>query len=222
MNYAECYSYNWTCVINCLPLIIFYQIINKSLKSYILYVVILYLIWFATYSVLHELCHIFGSWITGAKIKDYQLIPRFLKGDYKTGYVNSVFENGFQSFISQIFPYFRDLIFLFIGYIVLKRKKITNTFLTGLVLILFVLSPLYDVFNNYFAFVLGAKNDFSAIKGTIGNFGTHTIGLFLTLTGIFVLWRVFVIYKKQSGLVGFTNSFWRENPHLFIGIVAEI
>jgi hypothetical protein len=181
-----------------LPLVIFYQIISKSLKSYIFYVVILYLIWFATYSLLHELCHMFGSWITGAKIKDYQLIPRFWKGDYKNGYVDSVFENGFQSFISPISPYFRDLIFLFIGYIVLKRKKITNTFLTGLILILFVLSPLFDVFNNYFAFVLGAKSDFNAIKGTIGYFGTHTIGLLITLTGVFILWRVFLIYKKQS------------------------
>jgi hypothetical protein len=98
-------------IIIVLPLIIFFQIINKSFKIYVLYVVLLFLVWFATYSLLHELCHTFGSWLTGAKIKDYQLIPGFWKGDYKTGYVNSVFEDGFQSFISLIYPYFRDLIF---------------------------------------------------------------------------------------------------------------
>lgn len=105
------------------PLIIFYQNTNKSYKLYILYIVLLYLMWFVTYALLHELCHVFGSWITGAKIKDYQLMPQFWKGDFKTGYVHADFENGFQSFISPLSPYLRDLIFLFIGYSMLIRKK---------------------------------------------------------------------------------------------------
>lgn len=180
-----------------LPLIFFYQRKNKGFKSYILYVVLLYLIWFFTYSLLHELCHVIGSRITGAKIEDYQLIPHFWKCDFKTGYVNSVFTNGFQNIISNISPYFRDLIFMFIGYFVLKRKKITNSFVTGLVIILFVLSPLFDVFNNYSGFVIGVHTDFNNIEVTIGSFWTHAIGLFLALAGIFILWRVFAIYRKD-------------------------
>ncbi len=183
-----------------LPLIVFYQITHKSYKLYVLYVVLLYLIWLATYSLLHELCHAFGCLITGAEIKDYQLIPHFWEGDFKTGYLNADFENGYQSFISLTAPYFRDLIFLFIGYILLKRKKIINSFINGLVIVLFVLSPLYDVFNNYFAFVLGARNDFNGIKGTAGYFLTHTIGILFTLAGIYTLWRVFLLYKKYPAV----------------------
>lgn len=180
------------------PLIVFYKRKNKDSRSYILYVASLYLIWFLTYSLLHELSHMFGSWITGAKIEDYQLIPRFWEGDFKTGYVHSVFTNGFQSVISPIFPYFRDLVFLFIGYFVLKRKKITNSFVTGLVIVLFVLSPLFDIFNNYFIFVLGTPDDFSNIEAVIGFFWTHAIGLLLTLTGILILWKVFTIYREDK------------------------
>ena len=183
-----------------LPLIIFYKRENKSSRSYILYVVLLYFIWFLTYSLLHELSHVIGSWITGTKIESYQLIPRFWEGDFKTGYVGSVFTNGFQSFIIPIFPYFRDLVFLFIGYFVLKWKKITNSFVAGLVIILFVLSPLFDVFNNYFVFVIGTHSDFSNIEVAIGSFWTHAIGLFLTLTGILLLWKVFAIYGKDSDI----------------------
>jgi hypothetical protein len=181
-----------------LPLILYYQKIQISFKTYVFYIMLLYLIWFATYSLLHELCHVFGSWITGAEITEYQLIPRFWDGDYKNGYVQSELENRYQLFISPIFPYLRDMFFLFIGYMVLKRIKNNYPFVAGLVLILFVLSPLYDVFNNYIAFVLGAKNDFYCISGVIGSLGVHAIGLLFTLTGLAVLWIVFQILGKQT------------------------
>lgn len=126
----------------------------------------------------------------------YQLIPRFWEGDFKTGYVNSDFENELQNFISPMSPYFRDLIFLSVGYFVFRSGKTSNSFVNGLVIVLFVLSPLYDVFNNYFAFVLSARNDFTAIKGTIGSLWTHTIGLLFTLAGMFVLWTVFMTFKE--------------------------
>ena len=180
------------------PLIFYYQRIQKSYKTYIFYIVILYLIWFTTYSLLHELCHVFGSWITGANVTDYQLIPRFWEGDFKNGYVQSELENEYQLFFSPISPYLRDIIFLFIGYIFLKMVKIKYSFITGLVLILFVLSPLYDVFNNYFAFVIGAKNDFYSVRVAIGSFGVHTIGLLFTLTGVVVLLRLYQISGKHT------------------------
>ena len=182
-----------------LPLILYFQRIHKGIKTYI-YVVILYLIWFSTYSLLHELCHMLGSWITGAKIHDYQLVPRFWEGDYKNGYVKSELVNGFQLFFSPISPYLRDMILLAIGYLILKKIKIPYSFVTGLVIILFILSPLYDVFNNYFAFVLGAKNDFNCIMGVIGDFWTHIIGIFFTLIGIIIVWKVLVMTIENKNM----------------------
>ena len=185
-----------------LPLIIYFQRMNTGYKTYILYVTALYLLWFSTYSLFHELCHIFGSLITGVTINDYQLIPRFWQGDFKNGYVNSVFHNNLQLFISPVSPYVRDIICLWIGYIILKRITILRTFVTGLVLIFFILSPIYDVFNNYFAFVLGARNDFNGIATAIGRFGAHAIGAGFTLAGIVVLYMTALpILKRQVAKV---------------------
>ena len=72
-----------------LPLIIFYQ--RRKLKPIIYFrnVVLLYLIWFLTYGLMHELCHMIGVWLVGVKILDYQLMPHFWLGEYKTGYVEA-------------------------------------------------------------------------------------------------------------------------------------
>jgi amino acid permease len=91
-----------------LPLILFYQNSNWKYRSYLSDLILLYLIWFFSYAFLHESGHVIGSWITGAKIMDYQLIPPYWKGDFKTAYINSVFENEYQGFVSGIFPYFQN------------------------------------------------------------------------------------------------------------------
>jgi hypothetical protein len=76
--------------------------------------------------------------------------------------------------------------------------RLPTLFFTGLVIVLFILSPLYDVFNNYFAFVLGALNDFNMIRITIGPLLTHTIGLLFTTVGLLALWYVFGIYQRNQ------------------------
>jgi hypothetical protein len=137
----------------------------------------------------------FGSWIMGTPILDYQLIPPFWKGDFRTAYVNSPFENNNQAVVSLIMPYLRDIVFVIPGFLILKRKGINNYFLTGLVLIVFILSPLYDVINNYSAFVFMSYGDFNGISKIIGAVYTNAIGLLFTLTALFITFRIFKIYK---------------------------
>lgn len=174
-----------------LPLIVFYQRLNKSYKAYVLYIAFLYVLWFGTYALLHESCHLVGSWLTGARIKDYQLVPHFWMGDFATGYVNSELQNRVQGFVSPIAPYVRDMLFLGIGYLAFKRRRVTNSLLQGVVLVLLVLSPLYDLFNNYAAFLFGRENDFSAIRMSVGAVWTHAIGTLFTFTAAFTLWLIF-------------------------------
>jgi len=94
-----------------LPLIKFYQRSKLTRKQYIINIALLYLIWYFSYSVLHEFSHTFGSWITGTKILDYQLIPHFWEGDFKTAYIDTQFENNIQAVVSVIMPYLRILFF---------------------------------------------------------------------------------------------------------------
>jgi hypothetical protein len=179
-----------------LPLIIFYQKLNRSIKIYAPYVALLYLLWFFSYALLHELCHMFGSWITGAKIIDYQLFPKYLEGDFSNAFVKSEFKNSLQLFVSPASPYLRDLVFICTGYLIFRRKNLSGSFMEGLLLVLLILSPVYDVFNNYFAFILGARNDFSTICKTTGSFVTHAMGLLIIFAGIFILWDLFARIKN--------------------------
>lgn len=179
-----------------LPLIVFYQRLNKSYKAYVLYIAFLYVLWFGTYALLHESCHLVGSWLTGARIKDYQLVPHFWRGDFTTGYVNSDLQNGVQGFVSPIAPYVRDMLFLGIGYLAFKGRRVTNSLLQGVVLVLLVLSPFYDLFNNYAAFLFGRENDFNAIRMSVGAVWTHAIGTLFTFTAAFTVWLIFRMTQR--------------------------
>lgn len=179
-----------------LPLIFFYQRKKLSFKKYSLFIVVLYVLWISTYAILHEICHLFGSWITGTKIIDYQLIPAFLEGDFKTAYVNSQFKNNTQAFFSGIMPYFRDIVFLIMGFLILRKMSLHNSLLTGLILILLILSPLYDIVNNYSGFVFESYGDFYMLSLRFGNFIVHIIGITFILISLGFTFQVFRFYWK--------------------------
>lgn len=180
-----------------LPLILFYQRMARAPGSWVPFVAMQYLLWFFSYALLHEMCHVLGSWITGAKIIEYQLIPEYWKGDFTHAFVKSEFTTSLQLLISPASPYLRDLVFIFIGFLLFRSRQITGSFMDGFWLVLFVLSPVYDVFNNYFAFVLGARNDFSAIARMAGAPLTHAFGWFVLLLGILILGNLFAGIKNR-------------------------
>ncbi len=190
-------------IIIILPLILFYQRKKIHCLPLITHVVLLYAIWFSTYALIHELSHLFGTWITGAKVLDYQLMPKFWEGDFKTGYIRTDYDSSFQEFVVLIIPYFKNIILLAIGYIALNHGKKKSHFLVGLILVLLILSPLYDVVNNYFAFVLGALNDFNAMRNFTGNSGAHIIGISITLFSLFINYKIIFskIIKEENGTI---------------------
>ena len=180
-----------------LPLILFYQWSNLTGKKYISDIALLYLIWFFTYACMHELSHMFGSWIMGTKILDYQLIPPFWRGDFSTAYVDSFFENKTEAVVSLIMPYLRDIILLITGFWFLRRRKSGNYFLTGLILILLILSPLFDIINNYSGFIIKSYGDFKELSLKVGIVYTNVIGSLFALTAIFITMRIFLIYRSN-------------------------
>ena len=114
-----------------LPLILFCRHSGWTKRQIILNIVLLYFTWYLTYASLHELSHLFGSWITATKVSDYRLVPPFWMGDFRTAYVNSKFENVVQAFVSTIMPYLRDILFMIIGFWLTPKNKIKNYFLSG-------------------------------------------------------------------------------------------
>jgi hypothetical protein len=92
-------------------------------------------------------------------------------------------------------PYARDLALLIIGIIILRKKVIGNSFVIGLVLIMYIFSPLFDIVNNYSAFVFGVQNDFNALKVTTNTFFSNLIGVTFSLFAMSVTFWVIKYFK---------------------------
>ena len=177
-----------------LPLIRFYQRNNWGKKANLINLIFLLLIWSITYAAFHELCHLFGTYIVGGTITNYQLIPKYWKGDFRTAYVNPEYKTGFQEFVIRTIPYFRDLLFGIIGFLILKQQKIKNSFIVGLILIIFIFSSLFDVVTNFLGFAIDEDGDFNGLVKLIGRFWTYLIALFISSIIVWTTYRVFQIY----------------------------
>jgi hypothetical protein len=183
-------------IIIILPLILFYQLSSWKKSSYLIMIPILYLIWYFSYGMLHEFAHMIGVWISGKEILDYQLIPHFWKGQFGTGFVKFDFQGDKSDFLIILMPYLRDLVFVIIGYLIISRRIFNNSFMTGLVLIIFILSSFYDVTNNYLAYVFGYMNDFNALKISSNRLTSNFIGLSFMITSLLLTLKILLISKS--------------------------
>jgi hypothetical protein len=182
-----------------LPLVLLYARGNWPRRPWITYTVVLLLLWFSTYGTLHELSHLAGVILIRDKIVEHHLIPHFWEGEFTVGWVRSqsLHAPSWRDVLPGYGPYIRDILFLSIGLITLKAKS-RNAFLVRLVFVLFCLSSLFDIVDNYFnGYVLGRMpgNDFMGSAMRIGATWTNVIGVVSAGFAVYVVWQVMVFYK---------------------------
>jgi hypothetical protein len=178
-----------------LPLIIFFKRSEWNYRSYIFIIPVLYLIWYLSYALLHELSHMLGVWISGKEIYNYQLIPHFWEGEFGKGFVNYNYQGDKKDFLIIILPYIRDIIFLLIGYRILKKRKIKQSFWLGLILIMLIFSPLFDISNNYIAFLMGSMNDFNSLRDSGSSLVSNSIGISFIAFAVFISIKCVILGK---------------------------
>ena len=100
-----------------LPLVIFYQRSIWSYKKYLPGIVLIYLIWYLSYALFHELMHLPGALIFDKTIYEIKLIPRFWTGDLGSGYVRYDYKGDSMDFIIILLPYAKDMVLLALGYL---------------------------------------------------------------------------------------------------------
>jgi hypothetical protein len=184
-----------------LPILIFYLRSSWPQREVYINVTILPLIWYLFYAPIHELGHIFGCLIVGLEIKDYQLFSHFWEGSFGFAYVDvkEGFGENIRSFVSLIAPYVFDLISVIIGFYLLTRFKIRNSFLFGLVFLLFNVRPIYDLVDNFIGYFYN-HSDFvlaSRIAGTLPVFSFVIISVILA---VILLLSLLKKYKKYPSL----------------------
>ncbi|NOU18042.1 MAG: hypothetical protein HOO91_10860 [Bacteroidales bacterium] len=159
------------------PLILFYQRSIWTYKKYLPSIMIIYLIWYLSYMLFHELMHMLGAWIFDKTIYETKLIPKFWAGDLGSGYIRYDYKSDSKDFIIILLPYVRDIILLALGYLLIIKVEIKKPFMIGLILVIMILSPLFDIGNNYFAYLLGSMNDFNALGESSNKLFSHLIGI---------------------------------------------
>jgi hypothetical protein len=183
-----------------LPLLVFYLRSSWPKKEVNINVIILPLIWYVFYAPLHELGHILGCFIVGAEIKDYQLFAHFWEGSFGFAYVDvqGGLDVNMNSLIILISPYILDFISIIIGYYILTRYKIKNSFLLGLTFLIFCLRPLYDIVDNYIG-IFYNHSDLVLTSKIIGEYITYSYGIIsvtISLIAIILLLNKYKNYPK--------------------------
>jgi hypothetical protein len=182
------------------PLIIFYLRNNWPYIKWIICIPVILTITIFTYSFLHEFSHVIGLYVVGAKPTGYQLIPEYWKGDFTKAWVSSIPLNNWKDPIPGIFPYIKDCVFLTLGYLILLKTKISNCFLSGLIYCFFILSPSYDIINNFFIKLIVGEiqgNDFYGLSQGWGEIWAIIIGVSFSLYSIFISIIIPLYYKDH-------------------------
>jgi len=183
-----------------LPLLVIYLRSNWASKEIYFNVIILPLIWYLFYAPIHELSHILGCIIVGSKITDYRLFTHFWEGSFGFAYVDvqGGLDVNMNSLIILISPYILDFISIIIGYYILTRYKIKNSFLLGLTFLIFCLRPLYDIVDNYIG-IFYNNGDLVLTSKIIGEYITYSYGIIsvtISLIAIMLLLNKYKNYPK--------------------------
>jgi len=183
-----------------LPLLIVYLRSSWPNKEINFNVIFLPLIWYVFYAPIHEIGHILGCVIVGAEIKDYQLFAHFWEGSFGFAYVDvqGGLDVNMNSLIILISPYILDFISIIIGYYILTRYKIKNSFLLGLTFLIFCLRPLYDIVDNYIG-IFYNHSDLVLTSKIIGEYITYSYGIIsvtISLIAIILLLNKYKNYPK--------------------------
>lgn len=163
------------------PLLCLYLRGNWPLRTIITCLLTIPLIWYLTYAPFHELSHVAGTYLVGARVVDYKLIPRFWLGEFARAWIiTEGITHSWQQLVSTTFPYMLDLLCIVAGMFVLRRNLSKNAFVVGLVFMLLCLRPAFDFVCEPIAFLGGDRGDFYAVEGIIGS-GPTWLFIFLSL-----------------------------------------
>jgi hypothetical protein len=152
------------------PLILLYLKSNWHLRTIVLCLLTIPVLWYLTYAFLHEMSHVAGTYLVGGAVVDYKLIPRFWLGELGTAWIRTEgLAHAWQQLVSTGFPYILNVICIFAGFVILNRRFSGNPFVVGLVFMLLCLRPAFDFLSELTGYVSGNRGDYYAIRMMIGS-----------------------------------------------------
>jgi hypothetical protein len=179
------------------PLLFLYLKGNWPLRITVPCLLSIPILWYLSYSPLHELSHAAATYLVGGQVVYMKLIPSFWLGEFGRAWITPVgITQSWQRLIMTASPYILDVVCLAVVILVLRRGFSKNAFLVGLVFMLLCLRPAFDFVCEPIAFLSGDRGDLYHIEETIGSF---MIWSFLLLSiGLSVL-SILTILRRFIG-----------------------
>jgi len=177
-----------------LPIIKFYQRSNWTKKQRLVNTLLFAVSFLLIYAPLHEFCHFISGKLMNAEIIDYQFYSKYSAGKFQNAYVNFSELTTNQKFIITISPYVKSVIFAFVSFLVLRKKRIKSSFLVGLFFSIGLLFSAFDIADNLLGYV-NKLGDWNSISKIIGHFWTWFIGISMLSITLFFTYRIFTTHK---------------------------
>ncbi len=178
------------------PLLILYLKGDWPLRSTIPCLVTIPVLWYLTYSPLHELSHVVGTYLVGGRVTYIKLIPRFWMGEFSGGAMITPegFVHDWQWLVMTSSPYILDVACVAAGYAVLRRRFFRHSFAVGFTFMLLCLRPAFDLVCETVALIAGGRGDLYHTEKTIGGATIWTllaVSIGASATTVFIVLRRF-------------------------------
>jgi len=178
-----------------LPLIKFYQRSNWAKKQNLINILLLSFLFFIIYAPLHELSHFIAAKLTGVEIINFQFFNKYGVEDFQNAYIETGERSIFQDFVILIAPYVKDIIFAFVSFLILRTKHIRLSFFVGMIFSIGLLYSIFDIVDNFFAYLIQDFGDWNRLSRIIGDFWTSVIGVGMFSITLYLTYLIFSIYK---------------------------
>jgi hypothetical protein len=127
-------------------------------------------LWYLTYSPVHELSHVVGTYVAGGAVTEAKLIPSFWRGEFGRAWLTTDgIHADWQLSVMTGAPYILDGVSVAVGLSLLRRGFLSRPFAFGAVFMLLCLRPAFDVVCETVAFALGDRGDFYHIAQVTGS-----------------------------------------------------
>ena len=189
-----------TLVVIVAPLLILYLTGRWPVRITIPCLLVIPVLWYLTYSPIHELSHVLGTYLVGGSVTELKLIPSFWRGEFARAWITPRgLRAPWQQLVMTSSPYVLDGLSVAVGFFALHRRHLFRPFALGVALMLLCLRPAFDVVCETVAFALGGRGDLYHIALVTGR---PTVWLSMTILfgfSLFTIARVLVESASRDG-----------------------
>ncbi len=183
-----------------LPLLLLYLRSGWPLRTIILCLLSIPVLWYLTYAPMHELSHAAATYLVGGTVTSMKLIPSFWLGEFGRAWItNAGVTEPWRQTVMTVAPYVLDIACLALGLALLRRGFSANAFVVGFMLMLLCLRPGFDFGCETIAFLLGDKGDVYHLDQTAGSIATWLF--FLSCLSL-SLFAIMTVLKRFRGFPG--------------------